>query len=129
MDELFDELNPLYWFDKPLVYSIHAENRARERKVPFYIYIPVNSKITISPIDGYEVTFKDDDSKYVLVVTATGTVITVYRYNYNFYKSKKEIVSKELQKIKQINAKKYPKLEFYEGFDEYIEHELNECYM
>ena len=129
MDEIFDELNPLYWFDKPLLYTIHAENRALERKVPLVDYIPLNSKIRVSQEYGYEVVMKVDNSKYTFIVSGTGTVITCYKYNYNYYKSKKELISKEINKIKEINAKKYPKMEFYAGIDDYVENEDIYCYM
>jgi hypothetical protein len=129
VEEIFDELNPLYWFDKPLLYTIHAENRALERKVPVVDYFPVNCKIRTSPEYGYEVVFKLNSSKYTFIVSGTGTVITLYNYNYNYYKSKKELIAKEISKIKEINAKKYPQMEFYAGIDDYADNEENYCYM
>jgi len=129
VEEIFDELNPLYWFDKPLLYTIHAEIRALERKVPIVEYLPVNCKIRISPEYGYEVIFKIDSSKYTFIVSGTGTVITLYNYDYNYYKTKKELIIKEINKIKEINTKKYPQMEFYASIDDYADSEENYCYM
>jgi hypothetical protein len=129
VEEIFDELNPLYWFDKPLLYTIHAEIRALERKVPIVEYLPVNCKIRFSPEYGYEVIFKIDSSKYTFIVSGTGTVITLYNYNYNYHKSKKELIAKEINKIKEINTKKYPQMEFYASIDDYPDSEENYCYM
>ena len=74
--------NPLYWFDKPLKYSLHAKERTIERDLPFIDYLPLSAKYLYHTLkkDVYSLTFEIDvNFKTIhIAINTYGTVMTVY---------------------------------------------------
>jgi hypothetical protein len=74
--------NPLYWFDKLLTYSQHAELRSFERDLPLLDFLPVNSKYLyhILKTDVYSMTFETtvNHKKMHIAINSLGTVMTVF---------------------------------------------------
>ena len=74
--------NPLYWFDKLLTYSDHAEMRRFERDLPLLDFLPVNSKYLyhILKKDMYSMTFETtvNHKKMHIAISSLGTVMTVF---------------------------------------------------
>jgi hypothetical protein len=75
-------VNPEYWFDKPLIYTFHAEERCIERKIKRLEYLPITSKLI--DCDKYPngvvkaMTFKVNDVGDCFVLASDGSVITVF---------------------------------------------------
>lgn len=71
--------------DKKLVYSNHAIDRARQRKVPMPSYIPFNAvcdgKVKEDGEIYYKLVYKYQGLKYCMVVSESMTVITVYEFS------------------------------------------------
>lgn len=74
--------NPLYWFDKLLKYSNHAELRSYERDLPLIDFLPIDSKFLYSTrkIDVYSMTFETTikGKRVEIAINSLGFVMTVY---------------------------------------------------
>ena len=68
--------------DEKLIYSNHAIERARQRKVPMPSYIPFDAVCDGKAIENgeihYKLVYKYQGSKYCMVVSESMVVITVY---------------------------------------------------
>ena len=68
--------------DEKLIYSNHAIERARQRKVPMPSYIPFDAVCDGKAIEGneihYKLVYKYQGSKYCMVVSESMVVLTVY---------------------------------------------------
>lgn len=102
----------LYWFDKPLTYTRHAQNRCYLREAPFLDYLPLNARYISTKIHKYRKEpvhkyFVDIDGEVLcIILNDYGLVITNYFVN-AMYKSR---TKKEKPKV--TNYFKYPWLEF-----------------
>ena len=74
--------NPLYWFDKLLKYSNHAELRSFERDLPLIDFLPLDSKFLFSTRkkDVYSMTFETTvkGKRMEIAINSLGAVMTVY---------------------------------------------------
>jgi hypothetical protein len=74
--------NPLYWFDKVLTYTRHAEFRSYERDLPIVTFLPLNAKFLFSMKrkDVYALTFEAtvNHRVMIIVVNTINKVVTVY---------------------------------------------------
>jgi len=74
--------NPLYWFDKLLTYSDHAELRSFERDLPLIDFLPVNSKFLyrVCKRDVYSMTFETtvNHKKIHIAINSLGIVMTAF---------------------------------------------------
>lgn len=74
--------NPLYWFDKLLTYSQHAEERSFERDLPMIDFLPLDSKFLYrkKKTDVYSMTFETtvNHKKIHIAINSLGTVMTVF---------------------------------------------------
>ena len=74
--------NPLYWFDKLLMYSDHAELRSFERDLPLIDFLPINSKFLYRTMktDVYSMTFETtvNHKKIHIAINSIGKVMTVF---------------------------------------------------
>lgn len=74
--------SPLYWFDKLLTYSQHAELRSFERDLPMIDFLPINSKFLYRTLktDVYSMTFETtvNHKKIHIAINSLGTVMTVF---------------------------------------------------
>ena len=74
--------NPLYWFDKLLTYSDHAELRSFERDLPLIDFLPVNSKFLYrkKKTDVYSLTFETivNHKKIHIAINSLGIVMTAF---------------------------------------------------
>jgi hypothetical protein len=74
--------NPLYWFDKLLTYSDHAELRCFERDLPLIDFLPVNSKFLYRTMktDVYSMTFETtvNHKKIHIAINSLGIVMTAF---------------------------------------------------
>ena len=74
--------NPLYWFDKLLTYSDHAELRSFERDLPLIDFLPVNSKFLyrVCKRDVYSMTFETtvNHKKIHIAINSLGVVMTAF---------------------------------------------------
>lgn len=91
--------NPLYWFDKLLKYSNHAEIRSFERDLPLIDFLPLDSKFLYCTRkkDVYSMTFETiaKGKRMEIAINSLGVVMTVYpiistladkfQYKYNRY--------------------------------------------
>jgi len=91
--------NPLYWFDKLLKYSNHAEIRSFERDLPLIDFLPLDSKFLYytRKKDVYSMTFETivKGKRMEIAINSLGVVMTVYpvistladkfQYKYNRY--------------------------------------------
>ena len=68
--------------DEKLIYSNHAIERARQRKVPMPKYIPFDAVCDGKAIENgeinYKLVYKYQGSKYCMVVSESMVVVTVY---------------------------------------------------
>lgn len=68
--------------DEKLIYSNHAIERARQRKVPMPSYIPFDAVCDGKAIEDseihYKLVYKYQGSKYCMVVSESMVVVTVY---------------------------------------------------
>ena len=84
----------LYWFDKPLKYSQHAEMRSLERGIPVLEYLPPTAKLVDCFRDtngfAFRLVFKieGDLKDYYIVLAHCGEVVTVYLPTKNLYETK-----------------------------------------
>ena len=108
------EISTLDWFDVPLVYSDHAIQRAEERDMKIYSYLPVTSELVKSKDDG-SCTFKfiEGDMYIVIVVIKGGRVLTSYPAGYVFPKVK-------AKKVKAKKASEEEKVEVAEGLLDFL---------
>jgi hypothetical protein len=119
------EVSTLDWFDVPLVYSDHAIQRAEERNIKIYSYLPVTSELIKSKDDGsYTFKFIEDDIFVVIVVAKGGRVLTTYPAGCVTPKPKE--VAKKLRRKKIIKGRvkeykfyKYPFLEILNQLYDY----------
>lgn len=78
-------VNPEYWFDKPLIYTHHAQDRRLQRAIKFHDYLPINSKLMDCEKDANNnvsfLCFKINDDGDCYIVTHDGVVITVFNSN------------------------------------------------
>ena len=74
--------DPLYWFDKLLIYSKHAELRTIERDLPFVDFLPLDSKYLyrILKKDVYSMTFETtvNHKRMQIAINSLGVVMTVF---------------------------------------------------
>jgi hypothetical protein len=110
MEAVFkDPLLPAYWFDKPLIYTIHAKERCVERDIDELDFLPINSKLVDCDKDKSgrvgSVCFKiDSDNPHYMVLAIDGAVITVFGLD------KKGMISYQHRKnlrryyVKQLNV-------------------------
>lgn len=119
------EVSTLDWFDVPLIYSDHAIQRAEERNMKIYSYLPVTSELIKSKDDGsYTYKFIEDDMFVVIVVAKGGRVLTTYQTGYVIPKPKE--VTKKIRrkriikgKVKEYKFYKYPFLEILNQMYDY----------
>jgi hypothetical protein len=74
----------MYWFDKPLTYTIHASDRCIEREIPPVDFLPISSKLVDCVRDAkgnpVRLTFKVNiENPYYIAISAQGVVLTVFR--------------------------------------------------
>jgi hypothetical protein len=117
------EVSTLDWFDVPLVYSDHAIQRAEERDMKIYSYLPVASELVKCKDDG-SCTFKfiEGDMYIVIVVIKGGRVLTLYPAGYVVPKVKaKKVRRKKIikGKVKEYRYEKYPFLEIQSEIYDY----------
>jgi hypothetical protein len=118
-------VSTLDWFDVPLVYSDHAIQRAEERNMKIYSYLPVTSELIKSKDDGsYTYKFIEDDMFVVIVVAKGGRVLTTYQTGFVIPKPKeitKKIRRKRIikGKVKEYKFYKYPFLEILNQMYDY----------
>ena len=117
------EVSTLDWFDVPLVYSDHAIQRAEERDMKIYSYLPVTSELVKSKDDG-SCTFKfiEGDMYIVIVVIKGGRVLTSYPAGYVVPKVKAKKVRRKKTikgKVKEYRFEKYPFLEIQSQICDY----------
>lgn len=78
-------VNPEYWFDKPLIYTAHANERCLDRAILFYDYLPINSKLMDCERDDKNniifLCFKINERGDCFIVSHDSTVITVFNCN------------------------------------------------
>ena len=78
-------VNAEYWFDKPLIYTAHANERSLDRAILFYDYLPINSKLMDCERDANNniifLCFKINEKGDCFIVTHDGVVITVFNCN------------------------------------------------
>jgi hypothetical protein len=118
-------VSTLDWFDVPLVYSDHAIQRAEERDMKIYSYLPVSSELIKTKEDG-SCTFRfiEGDMYVVLVLIKGGRVLTTYFNGYVTPKVK-EVVKKVRRKkiirgkVKEYKFEKYPFLEIQSQIYDY----------
>jgi len=118
-------VSTLDWFDVPLVYSDHAIQRAEERDMKIYSYLPVSSELIKLKEDG-SCTFRfiEGDMYVVLVLIKGGRVLTTYFNGYVTPKVK-EVVKKVRRKkiirgkVKEYKFEKYPFLEIQSQIYDY----------
>jgi hypothetical protein len=74
--------NPLFWFDKLLKYSNHAELRSFERDLPLIDFLSLDSKFLFSTRkkDVYSMTFETTvkGKRMEIAINSLGAVMTVY---------------------------------------------------
>jgi hypothetical protein len=74
--------NPLYWFDKLLTYTEHAELRMIERDLPLVDFLPLESKFLYRTLkrDVYSMTFETvvNHKRMEIAINSLGYVMTVY---------------------------------------------------
>jgi len=74
--------NPLYWFDKLLKYSNHAELRSFERDLPLIDFLPIDSKFLYSTRkkNVYSMTFETTvkGKRIEIAINSLNVVMTVY---------------------------------------------------
>ena len=75
-------VNPEYWFDKPLIYTHHAQERCLERAILFYDFLPINSKLMDCEKDSNNnitfLCFKINERGDCFIITHDCVVITVF---------------------------------------------------
>lgn len=114
------EVSTLDWFDVPLIYSDHAIQRAEERNIKVYSYLPVTSELIKSKDDGsYTFKFIEDDMFIAIVVAKGGRVLTTY--SIASVKPKKKVRRKKIikGKVKEYKFYKYPFLEILNQLYDY----------
>ena len=74
--------NPLFWFDKLLKYSNHAELRSFERDLPLIDFLSLDSKFLFSTRkkDVYSMTFETtvNQKRIHIAINSLGIVMTVF---------------------------------------------------
>ena len=113
------EVSTLDWFDVPLVYSDHAIQRAEERNMKIYSYLPVTSELIKTKEDG-SCTFKfiEGDMYVVIVLIKGGRVLTTYQVGLvtpKIRRTKKIIKGK----VREYDIEKYPFLEIQNEMCDY----------
>jgi hypothetical protein len=77
--------SPEYWFDKPLIYTHHAQDRRLQKSHQIMITLPINSKLMDCEKDANNnvsfLCFKINDDGDCYIVTHDGVVITVFNSN------------------------------------------------
>lgn len=84
MEAVFkDPLLPGFWFDKPLIYTVHASERCIEREIEQLDFLPINSKLVDCDKDKSgrvsSVCFKiEAERPFYMVLSVDGAVVTVF---------------------------------------------------
>ena len=84
MEAVFtDPLLPAFWFDKPLIYTVHAIERCTERNIEQLDFLPINAKLVDCDKDKSgrvcSVCFKvETDKSFYMVLSVDGVVVTVF---------------------------------------------------
>lgn len=124
--------------DQKLIYSEHAIERARERKVPMPKYVPMDTVCVGKELrfdeDVFKLVFNYSGHKYGLVVSKSMVVITVYTIVQPTIIDEVKTITKGMKSIKQyqrnlrcnksdeyyiLKEGKYRHLEFEVGFNSY----------
>ena len=109
-------LESLDWFDIPLKFSSHAQDRAIERNCPLFDYLPVHAYCYgVKKKCVYRFAFKHNERMYAYVLNESGLVITVYTLNIlpdKYVEDKFE--------PKKINHNKYPDKYISQEIDKYL---------
>jgi len=124
--------------DEKLIYSNHAIERARQRKVPMPSYIPFDAVCDGKAIENgethYKLVYKYQGSKYCMVVSESMLVITVYEptsptvveqiqaianEKYSMKQHQRELRSQKTDEYYMLKEGKYRNMEFEVGYNSY----------
>ena len=124
--------------DEKLIYSNHAIERARQRKVPMPSYIPFDAVCDGMAIENgethYKLVYKYQGSKYCMVVSESMFVITVYEptsptvveqiqaianEKYSMKQHQRELRSQKTDEYYMLKEGKYRNMEFEVGYNSY----------
>jgi hypothetical protein len=124
--------------DEKLIYSNHAIERARQRKVPMPSYIPFDAVCDGMAIENgethYKLVYKYQGSKYCMVVSESMFVITVYEptsptvveqiqaiadEKYTMKQHQRELRSQKTDEYYMLKEGKYRNMEFAVGYNSY----------
>lgn len=124
--------------DEKLIYSNHAIERARQRKVPMPSYIPFDAVCDGKAIENgeihYKLVYKYQGSKYCMVVSESMVVLTVYGLTAPTVVEQVQSIIMEREMMKQnqkakrshktddyymLKEGKYPHMEFEVGYNSY----------
>ena len=73
-----DKTSPLYWFDKPLIYSEHAILRSFQRYIPIIHFLPLDAKFEGMSNDRYCFSYFNQVSKVMILLSDNCDVVTTY---------------------------------------------------
>ena len=107
-----DKTSPLYWFDKPLMYSDHAVMRSFERYIPIINFLPLYAKYEGDKRGSQCFTYYNQIGKVLIVLCGSGTVVTTYYM-------KPDTKHKIKTKPRIIKPSKYPHKEIEFAMYEY----------
>ena len=124
--------------DEKLIYSNHAIERARQRKVPMPSYIPFDAVCDGKAIENgeihYKLVYKYQGSKYCMVVSESMFVVTLYGITaptvveqiqaiadekYTMKQNQKALRSNKTDDYYMLKEGKYPHMEFEVGYNSY----------
>lgn len=124
--------------DQKLIYSNHAIERAKQRKVPMPSYIPFDAVCDGKEIENgethYKLVYKYQGSKYCMVVSESMVVVTVYGITSPTVVEQIQAIAKEKNSMKQhqkalrsnktdeyymLKQGKYRHMEFEVGYNSY----------
>ena len=124
--------------DEKLIYSNHAIERARQRKVPMPSYIPFDAVCDGKAIENgeihYKLVYKYQGSKYCMVVSESMFVVTLYGITaptvveeiqaiadekYTMKQNQRALRSHKTDDYYMIKQGKYRHMEFAVGYNSY----------
>ena len=124
--------------DEKLIYSNHAIERARQRKVPMPSYIPFDAVCDGKAIENgeihYKLVYKYQGSKYCMVVSESMFVVTLYGITaptvveqiqaiadekYTMKQNQKALRSQKTDDYYMLKEGKYPHMEFEVCYNSY----------
>ena len=124
--------------DEKLIYSNHAIERARQRKVPMPSYIPFDAVCDGKAIENgeihYKLVYKYQGSKYCMVVSESMFVVTLYGIiaptvveeiqaiadeKYTMKQNQRALRSHKTDDYYMIKQGKYRHMEFAVGYNSY----------